>query len=205
LQPFGPEAQIMIDFKLYLEIGLLHILDVKGFDHILFVLALATIYSLHDWKRILILVTAFTIGHSITLALATLRLISVKTEWVEFIIPVTILVTAASNLFFKENRSQSQSIQLNYLYALFFGLIHGLGFSTLLRALLGNAQNIAAPLFAFNIGLEIGQIIIVALFLFLSFIVVDLLKVRQVIWVKALSTVIILMTLTLFRDRIFWM
>ncbi len=202
MQPFNETVN---EFRLYFGLGQEHILDVRGYDHILFVVALSVIYVLRDWKRILILVTAFTIGHSVTLALATLRIISVKTEWIEFIIPVTILVTAASNLFLSEERIKGRSVQLNYLYALFFGLIHGMGFSNYLRALLGGTKNIAGPLFAFNIGLEFGQIIIVALFLILSFIVVDLLKIRQRTWMKVLSTMIILLTLTLFKDRIFWM
>ena len=155
----------MGDFALYFGLGKDHILDyVNGYDHILFVVALSAIYLLRDWKRILILVTAFTIGHSITLALATLQIISVKTQLVEFLIPLTIFVTAFSNLFRKEENISAKGIQTNYFFALFFGLIHGMGFSNYLRAILGKSQNIASPLLAFNLGLEFGQVIVVSLF-----------------------------------------
>src|SRR5260221_13836990 len=125
----------MNDFSLYFGLGKDHILDyVNGYDHILFVVALGAIYLVRDWKRILILVTAFTIGHSITLALATLRIISVKTNLIEFLIPLTIFITAVSNLFRKEESIGEKNIQINYFFALFFGLIHGMSFSNYLQA-----------------------------------------------------------------------
>ena len=192
----------MENFSLYFQLGVEHILDIYGYDHILFVLALAAVYQLEEWKKVIVLVTAFTIGHSITLLLATLEIVKVKSEWVEFIIPVTILVTAVSNLLIK-NQVQPR-VSLNYAYALFFGLIHGLGFSNYLRALLGKAQSIASPLFAFNIGLEMGQIIIVVLFLFVSFIVTSWIKVRHRQWQVVISSAIALLSLFLIQDRIFW-
>jgi HupE / UreJ protein len=192
----------MTEFSLYFGLGKDHILDYKnGYDHILFVLALCAIYLVKDWKKILILVTAFTIGHSITLALATLRLISVKTELVEFLIPLTIFVTAVSNLFRKEELVQAKRIQANYAFALFFGLIHGMGFSNYLRALLGKNQDILSQLLAFNLGLEFGQIIVVAIFLSISFLMVDLLKVTRRDWKMVLSSTIAGIALTLMKDR----
>lgn len=155
----------MSEFSLYFGLGKEHILDyLNGYDHILFVLALCAVYSVHDWKKILILVTAFTIGHSITLALATLEIISVKGELIEFFIPLTIFITAAGNLFRTEKSVDKSNVQLNYVFALFFGLIHGLGFSNFLRSLLGKDHGIVSQLLAFNLGLELGQIIVVALF-----------------------------------------
>src|SRR5712671_4887226 len=120
----------MGEFPLYFGLGREHILDyVNGYDHILFVLALCAVYLVHDWKKILILVTAFTIGHSITLALATLSIITVNAGRIEFLIPLTIFVTAIANLFRKEEALNQKPIQINYFFALFFGLIHGMGFS----------------------------------------------------------------------------
>src|SRR6185369_17985312 len=117
----------MSEFGLYFGLGREHILDyINGYDHILFVLALCAVYLIRDWKKILVLVTAFTIGHSITLALATLNLISVKTELIEFLIPLTIFITAVSNLFKNEASEYKRNIQINYFFALFFGLIHGM-------------------------------------------------------------------------------
>jgi hypothetical protein len=195
----------MNDFALYFGLGREHILDyVNGYDHILFVVALGAIYLVRDWKRILILVTAFTIGHSITLALATLQIISVKTNLIEFLIPLTIFITAFSNLFRHEESINRQPVQINYGLALFFGLIHGMGFSNYLRAILGKSQHIVSPLLAFNIGLEFGQIIVVILFLATSFILVDLIGVSRRDWKMVLSSAIGGIALILMKDRIFW-
>ncbi len=189
---------------LYFQIGRQHILDFSlGLDHILFVFALAAGYLLSDWKKILVLVTAFTVGHSITLALATLNIIRVRTDMVEFFIVVTIVITALSSLFQGSSVSQAK-IQLNYGYALFFGLIHGLGFSNTLRAILSKNQELITPLLAFNLGLEFGQIIIVALFLALGFIAVDLLGIDRRDWKIILSSAIAGMALMILRERIFW-
>lgn len=195
----------MSDFGIYFGMGKDHILDyINGYDHILFVVALTAIYLMRDWRRILILVTAFTIGHSVTLALATLQIITVRTDLVEFLIPLTIFVTAFSNLFRKEESIDQRKFQTNYFLALFFGLIHGLGFSNYLRAVLSKSQNIASPLFAFNIGLEFGQIIVVGLFLVTSFILVDLVGVSRRDWKLVLSSAIAGMSLLLMKDRAFW-
>src|SRR5687767_12546133 len=167
----------MEQFSLYFQIGRDHILDLSmGLDHILFVFALSAGYLISDWKKILILVTAFTIGHSITLALATLNIIQVRTDAVEFFIVVTIFIAAVSNLF---QNNASSKIQINYGYALFFGLIHGLGFSNTLRAMLSKNQELITPLLAFNLGLEFGQIIIVATFLLVGFIAVSLVGISR--------------------------
>lgn len=194
----------MSEFSLYFGLGKDHILDVNGYDHILFVLALCAVYLVRDWKQILILITAFTIGHSITLALATLRIISFSTEVIEFLIPLTIFITATGNLFKKDQPGAGGALHINYLFALFFGLIHGLGFSNFLRALLGKTESIISPLFAFNIGLEIGQIIVVILFLGISYVLVDLLKVSRRDLRLVISSAIAGIALVLMKDRIFW-
>ena len=195
----------MSEFALYFGLGREHILDyANGYDHILFVLALCAVYLVRDWKKILILVTAFTIGHSITLALATLEIISVRTEWVEFLIPLTIFVTALSNLFRKEESIGKGKIQINYAFALFFGLIHGMGFSNYLRALLGKSHNILSPLLAFNLGLELGQIIVVTIFLVISYILVDLMKVNGRDWRIITSFQIAIIAFLLMKDRMFF-
>lgn len=194
----------MSEFGLYFELGMDHILDVNGYDHILFIIALCAIYVLHDWKRVLILVTAFTIGHSITLALATLRIVNFDSEVIEFLIPVTILITALLNIFKKERTIQASKIQTNYLLALFFGLIHGLGFSNFLRSILGQEKSIVSPLLAFNIGLEVGQIIIVAVFLIISFILVDIFGVKRRDWRLIISSAVGGIALMLMFETKFW-
>ena len=165
----------MQDFWLYFELGRDHIADWKGYDHILFITALCLRYVFKDWKKVLVLVTAFTIGHSITLALSVLNYVNISVKWVEFLIPVTIFITALSNVWQKEFQFKSK-FPLIYFFALFFGLIHGLGFSTYLKSLLGKETNIVGELLAFNLGLEFGQILIVAVVLAISWICITLLK-----------------------------
>lgn len=194
----------MSEFKLYFDLGREHILDANGYDHILFVVALCVIYSIREWKQVLILVTAFTVGHSITLALATLEVITVSAEVVEFLIPLTILVTAVSNIIKKGDSMSGRSMKLNYSYAAFFGLIHGMGFSNYLQSILGRDESILTQLLAFNLGLEVGQIIIVAVFLFAGFVVVDLIGVNRRDWKLVISSAIAGIALILAKDKIFW-
>ncbi|WP_158797769.1 HupE/UreJ family protein [Pedobacter sp. L105] len=189
----------MQDFSLYFELGWQHILNWRGYDHILFVMVLCGTYMLADWRRVLVLVTAFTIGHSITLALSVLKIIHIKTDLVEFLIPVTILITAASNIL--AGKSRPRNINFKYLLALFFGLIHGLGFSNYLNALLGKSKSIVAQLFAFNIGLEFGQVIIVLVTLLISFILINLFKVKKWDWTFFLSSAIFGISLVMAAER----
>jgi hypothetical protein len=152
------------------------------------VVALCAIYLLNDWKKVLILVTAFTIGHSVTLALSVLNVVKVPTALIEFLIPVTIVITALSNVF---RRAQpAGNMQLNYFFALFFGLIHGLGFSNYLKSMLGSQTNIVQPLLAFNLGLEFGQIVIVIAILLLAQLLMGLTAVKRRDWVMFISAAI---------------
>lgn len=195
----------MSEFQLYFGLGKDHILDyANGYDHILFVIALCVLYQLRDWKRVLILVTAFTLGHSITLALATLEIIQVKVELIEFLIPVTILITAVSNIFKKDEGFSARNLQLNYAYAAFFGLIHGLGFSNYLKSILGRDESILTQLLAFNLGLEFGQIVIVVLFLLTGLILVDLFGVNRRDWKLVISSAVAGIALILIKDKVFW-
>jgi hypothetical protein len=188
-------------FELYFGLGKDHILDyANGYDHILFVLALCAVYVARDWKKILILITSFTVGHSVTLALSTFRLVVFDTDRIEFLIPVTIFITAVANLFRSERSIERSNIHINYLFALFFGLIHGLGFSNYLREILGQQQNIVTPLLAFNLGLELGQIIVVAIFLAITFILVDLLSLSRKDWKLIVSSAIAGIALILMKD-----
>ncbi len=193
----------MSEFGLYYGLGLDHILDVNGYDHILFVIALSSLYQLREWKPVLSMVTAFTLGHSVTLALATLKIVTIDSALVEFLIPVTIVFTAISNLFVKRPPGSSK-LAINAIYAGVFGLIHGLGFSNFLRSLLGNEESIVMPLFAFNVGLEVGQIIIVAIFLVLSFIFVSIFSVAQRDWKMIISSAVGGVAITLMLDAVYW-
>lgn len=180
----------MSEFLIYLQLGYQHITDLQGYDHILFVIALCAIYRVTDWQKILYLVTAFTIGHSITLALAALKLIDYSTDFIEFLIPITIIVTCISNFFHRSTESvldPEAFSKTRYFIALMFGLIHGMGFSNYLRSLLGKDQNIIPQLLAFNIGLEFGQLVIVSISIMLSFVILDGFKVKKHTWNLVLS------------------
>ncbi len=193
----------MGQFQLYFQLGVKHILDLAGFDHILFVIALCAIYLIRDWKKILILITAFTIGHSITLALATLKLVQVNSNLIEFLIPVTIGITALANIF-KPKISSSRGIQINYFFALFFGLIHGLGFSNYLRSLLGREENILQPLLAFNVGLEIGQLVIVGIIMLASSLTVGIIGVNRKEWTLVISSIVLGMSVMMMIETKYW-
>jgi hypothetical protein len=191
-------------FKLFFELGLEHILDINGSDHILFVIALTALFTISDWKKVLILITAFTIGHSITLALATLRVVRFNSDLIEFLIPATIFLTAFFNLFRHKGAGRPMKAQINYYFAMFFGLIHGLGFSNYLRSLLGTDETILTQLLAFNLGLEIGQIVIVGLFLLSAILVVDLGGVTKRDWRLVVSAGVAAVALTMMYETRFW-
>jgi hypothetical protein len=185
----------MSEFGVYLELGFKHITDLYGFDHILFIVALCTIYLIKDWKQILVLVTAFTIGHSITLALASLDIVNVDSDLVEFLIPITIMLTAFYNLSIKFKTSNYKKVKNKiwprYFVAIGFGLIHGLGFSNYLRSLLGKSNSIFSQLLAFNIGLEIGQLLIVIALLIISFLVVNIGGLNRNRWNWVISAIVL--------------
>ena len=191
----------MDELLLYGRLGFKHIIDLGGVDHILFVLALTLRYIWSDWKKILVLVTSFTIGHSLTLALSTLSILDISVNWIEFLIPVTILITAASNFWVKDFDFK-QRFSAHYALALFFGLIHGLGFSNYLKSLLGKESSLLGPLFSFNIGLEIGQILIVGVILALSYGLVSLLKLPRKMYVRYGSILAISLSLRMILERL---
>jgi hypothetical protein len=190
----------MQDFTLYFDLGLHHILDWQGYDHILFVMALCGIYTIKDWKKVLILVTAFTIGHSITLALSVFNIVHFNTKVIEFLIPVTILITALTNILSK--KSKPKNINFKYFLALSFGFIHGMGFSNYLKSLLGKSTNIIAELFAFNIGLEVGQIAIVVFTLLLGFLLISIVKIKLWDWTFFLSSAIFGISFIMAAERL---
>jgi len=189
-------------FKIYLLLGFEHIIDVTAYDHILFIVTLCAVYQFKEWKQVLILVTAFTIGHSITLALASLNFIKVNASLIEFLIPLTIFITAIANISSKKTEYSSGLHNFKYLTALFFGLIHGLGFSNYLKSLLGSEQSIIKPLFAFNLGLEFGQIIIVTAILLLASLAISILKSPKREWSLVISGVGLGISLILMIERL---
>ncbi len=189
----------MNDFKLYFGLGTDHILTWEAMDHILFVTALCLRYLWKDWKKVAIMVTAFTIGHSITLALSALNYVHVSRNWIEFLIPVTIAVTAVNNMLQKQT-AQQKKLPLIYFFALFFGCFHGLAYASSFLDLEGK-EGLVAHLFAFNLGIELAQLIVVAAVLFISFILVELLKISRLGWIRVASLAILAFSLYMAFQR----
>lgn len=190
----------MGDFGFYFGLGWEHIISADALDHQLFIAALVAIYLLKDWRQVLVLVTAFTLGHSLTLALSVLDIVRFPENWVEFLIPLTIVITAFSNLF--QKKFTASSVRINYILALFFGLIHGMGFANSIRFMLAKDQQLGWGLFGFNVGLEAGQIVVVFALLLIAYIIVNLLKVNRRDWVLFLSAAVFSLALKITLERI---
>jgi hypothetical protein len=190
----------MSDFGFYFGLGWKHIISTDALDHQLFILALASVYTFKNIKQVLILVTAFTIGHSLTLALSVLDVIRFPGKWVEFLIPCTIFITAINNLW-RVNKKNG-SVNVNYWLALFFGLIHGMGFANTIRIMLARDQTIGWGLFGFNAGLEAGQIVVVAIILVLAMLFMNLMKVTRRDWVFFISAGVFALSVQMAFERL---
>ncbi|WP_407476499.1 HupE/UreJ family protein [Elizabethkingia anophelis] len=190
----------MNDFMFYLRMGWDHIVSKDALDHQLFILVLIAVYTIQDFKKVLILVTAFTIGHSLTLALSVFDILRVPSAWVEFLIPCTIAITALINIFGKNN--VQKQMKLNYSLALFFGLIHGMGFANSIRITLTKEQSIATGLLGFNIGLELGQIVVVLAVLIILFLLTSIFKMDRKNWIMFVSSGVFALSLQMALERI---
>jgi uncharacterized membrane protein YfcA len=193
----------MNDFAHYFKLGVYHILDLNALDHILFVVALCAVYLLRDWKKLLILILAITVGHSISLTLATLHILRINRDVIEFLIPVSIAITAFSNLL-KPKPTNGKGMQANYLYALLFGLVHGVSFSSYLGPLLRSQAPFLEPLLAFNIGLAVGQLVIVIVFLLCASLLVGMFGTNRKEWTLVVSAIVLGMSLMMMIDTKFW-
>ncbi|SFQ58300.1 HupE/UreJ family protein [Hymenobacter arizonensis] len=178
-------------FQTYLQLGFLHICTPRAADHLTFLLALCAPYVLADWRRVLALVTSFTVGHSLTLALATLGIVAINPTLIEALIPITIMVTALFNMrgasrVLKPRAPLMLATTSNFL-ALGFGLIHGLGFSNYLQSLLGANSRPVLELLAFNVGVELGQVLIVSVILLVGAVLLRGLGVARRDWLLTTS------------------
>ena len=190
----------MSDFVFYFGLGWKHIISTEALDHQLFILALASVYTFKNIKQVLILVTAFTIGHSLTLALSVLDVIRFPGKWVEFLIPCTIFITALNNILRIDKKGGSAKV--NYYLALGFGLIHGMGFANAIRIMLAKDQSIGMGLFGFNIGLEAGQICVVAIVLIFALLFINFLRVARRDWVFFLSAGVFALSVQMALERL---
>lgn len=185
-------------FQVYFKIGLEHITDLNGYDHMLFLLVLAAPFTLLQWRKVLILVTAFTIGHGLSMTTAILNLVYIPSKYVEFLIPLTILIGSISLFLSSTDKKTRFSI------ILFFGLIHGLGFSNFLKSMLGRGDSIIKPLIYFHIGLELGQLIVLFLSLIVTAFAINVVKLSQYNWQKAIGIIAGIVSIYLLIDRRFW-
>jgi hypothetical protein len=189
----------MGDFGFYFGMGWDHIMSWDALDHLLFIAVLCAVYRVEQWKRVAVLVTAFTIGHSLTLALAAKELLVVPSDLVEFLIPCTIVLTALGNLFLF--RGDAHRGRIAYIIAAVFGLVHGLGFANTLRMVIASDQNLAWSLFGFNLGLEAGQLIVVCVLLIISYLVLRFTKATQRDWIIFVSAAVFSLALKMALER----
>ncbi|MFZ9239529.1 MAG: HupE/UreJ family protein [Chitinophagaceae bacterium] len=187
------------DFKYYFLLGWDHIISFDALDHLYFFAVLSIVYKFKHWKQVLLLVTAFTVGHTVTLFLSGMDLVRLKDSWVEFAIPCTIVFSSLMN--FRKRSSMHQTDKLQYAMALFFGLVHGLGFANTVRFMISKNQDLVWSLFGFNVGLEIGQIFVVLLVLLISLLagMTRLFTSRE--WVLSFSSLILGLALKLSIER----
>src|SRR5579872_2460876 len=191
----------MGDFKLYFGLGTEHILTWEAMDHILFIAALCLRYLVKDWRKVVVLVTAFTIGHSISLSLSALGFLQVNTRLIEFLIPVTIILTAINNLSQRAGQVEHPSrLPVIYFFALFFGVIHGLAFANSFLSIEGR-EGLLLHLLAFNLGIEAAQLLVVAVILAISFIFVQLMRLRRTWWVWGVSALVLIASTKMAVDR----
>ena len=195
----------MSEFWIYFEIGLRHVLDLSAYDHVLFLIALTVPYAFKDWKRLLLLVSIFTIGHTLALLLSVFGVIIIKGNLVEFLIPITILIVAFFNLFTAGKSSKQESISIIGFVTLFFGIIHGLGFSSYFKTVLGGSlQSKLLPLSEFSLGIEASQIIVVFIVLLLSYIVQTFFRFSKRDWALVMSSFVIGVVLPMIISSEIW-
>ncbi|WP_309608978.1 HupE/UreJ family protein [Flavobacterium sp.] len=182
----------MSEFLIYFNIGLKHVLNISAYDHVLFLIALTIPYAFKDWRRLLLLISLFTVGHTLALVLSVYEIVYIKSNLIEFIIPITILVVAIFNLFTAGKNNKNESISLIAFVTLFFGIIHGLGFSNYFKTILpGKSADKLLPLTEFALGIETAQIIVVFVVLIISYIVQTFFRFSKRDWTLVMSAFII--------------
>jgi hydrogenase/urease accessory protein HupE len=195
----------MSDFELYFNLGLQHVLDLNGYDHLLFLLALTVPFDTKEWKKLLLLLTLFTVGHTLSLFLSILNIVTVNASWIELLIPITILITALYNLINTAQNSKNQSFPFVLFSTLFFGLIHGLGFSNYFKTIaVGTPTDKVLPTLQFAVGIETAQIVIVTATLLLTYTITTLTKFTKRDWIICISAFIIGVVMPLILQNEIW-
>ncbi|MCV6630198.1 MAG: HupE/UreJ family protein [Flavobacteriaceae bacterium] len=190
----------MQDFILFLELGLRHVLDVTAYDHVLFLAVLTVPYTVKNWKKVLWLVTVFTLGHTISLVLSSYKILEFDTAIIEFLIPVTIFLTAVYNIAFVAQETRAERADLNIWASFFFGLVHGFGFSNYFKMTVADLDSKLMPLLGFAFGVELSQVVVVALVLLLAFVFLGLLKFSRKWWIVVTSVLVLLISIPMLRE-----
>jgi len=194
----------MDNFLFFLKEGIFHVLDWNAYDHVLFLIALTVVYDFKNWNKILWLITLFTIGHTLSLILSAYNIVSVSHLWIEFLIPCTIIITALVNVFFAKNATKLTKTNTNLFFALFFGLIHGLGFSGYFKILIGSSSQKLIPLLEFALGIEIAQLTVVIGILIIGLIFQTVFRFPKRDWILIISSIVIGLVLPMLKAAIFW-
>ena len=188
-----------MDFYFFVKEGFFHVLDLNALDHILFFIAISMLFTVKEWKKALLLVSIFTVAHTFTFALSSYRIVHVNEKWVEFLIPITILIPIINSTIIVFQKKKIQ--KTNYYFTFLFGMIHGLGFSSYFKMLLDKNDSILAPLLEFALGIELVQIIIVSLIVILNTIIIKVVKIDQKYWILFINFLLLLKILPMLIDR----
>lgn len=188
----------------YVRQGLFHIIDWNAYDHLLFLIALSVVYEFKNFKSVIWLITLFTIGHTLSLILAAYNIVNISHKWIEFLIPVTIIITALANILFIKSATKNTKTNSNLFFALFFGIIHGFGFSSYFKLLIGTTANKFILLLEFALGVELAQIIVVILVLLISFIMQSVFRFSKRDWILIISSLVIGLALPFLKAAFFW-
>ncbi|WP_452219739.1 HupE/UreJ family protein [Lacinutrix salivirga] len=191
------------NFWFNVKYGINHVLDINAYDHVLFLMVLTIPYLFKDWKRVLLLVTTFTVGHTLSLVLAAYGVVKISGSLIEFLIPVTILFVAIFNIFTAGKSAQKQKIGLLFFSTLFFGLIHGLGFARQFSMMVGKSNNKLVLLLEFALGIELAQIIIVFIVLFLGYVTQIVFRFSKRDWVMVISAIVVGLTVPMLLNSDF--
>ncbi len=195
----------MSEFWVYFQIGLHHVLDIQAYDHVLFLMALVIPFTFKDWKKIILSVTLFTLGHTTALVFSVYKILVVKANFIEFLIPITILLTAIYNLASIGKSNKKGKINWVFLITLFFGIIHGFGFSNYFNTLLGGSSNSKlVPLLEFALGIEAAQLTVVLAVLVLAYIVQTVFKYSRRDWILVGSAFIVGVVLPMIIESEIW-
>jgi hypothetical protein len=188
-----------MDFMFFLKEGFYHVLDINALDHVLFFIAVSIVFTIKQWKKVLLLVSIFTVAHTITFTLSSYNIIYINKNLVEFLIPVTILITTINNSL-KSIKNQ-KIIRVNYYFTFVFGLIHGLGFSSYFKMLIDKNDSILVPLLEFALGIELVQILIVSVIIMLNTLVINYVKIKNKHWTLFVSFLLLIKIIPMIFNR----